>query len=396
MYGLTLNLPWLVSKLAQNIPESAELTLDKFCPYMTQTITVRQQLDPESMPVFSRRLAGQFAQQQEKIPQLHIFRLQELRPEDGWPLPLYVDHFDGLPPGRVLLQTTDFLRGMGDMILMLPILRAQAKRLAELGICEGIGISCASRFMPLFYGQDFVTEVLPECPSLAQMARYTYTTDFGLSMQRMRDLCGLESWEQTDLLARLYIPQDIEEKWQRFFTGTGQKIFINLTSFDPERSAPDSLYERLRTEFSEAEFYASIYKNNTRGELFPGGPVNLWPLEESFFDMCGIVSQMDIVVTANTGLAHVAAALGKPTIVYFTGTLHGWDDYWPDHFEKLYPTMRAVGLRGEQTEQQMYHEVIRLVQDISGMGMKRGNSGQNSSNTPAHHNDAPESVAVIS
>ncbi len=397
MYTLTLNLPWLMSKKRWGFDEELEFSLEKLCPYMTQKMIVGQQLDPDTMPIFSNRLAYQFAKHQEKIPQLQMFKLLKLNPEDGWPLPLFVENFDDLPPGRVLLLLTDFLRGMGDMVMMLPILRAQAKRLAEAGICERISISCSSKFMPFFYGQDFIDEVLSEVPTLPQVAQYAYTTEYGLSMQRMLSLCGLNSWSEADLRVRLFIPPAIEEKWQKRIMGDRLRIFVNLHSFDPARSVPDSLFDRLRTAFPEADFYASIFKNKTQGELFPGGPVNLWPQEQSLFDMCGIIDQMDMVITANTGTAHVAAALGKPTIVYFTGSMRGWNDYWPDQLDSLYPSMLPVGLGREEDKeaQDQLGEVVRLARDVAASvdSRAKGNEIQPQKRIPTPE-QTPESMHI--
>ena len=343
MYGITLDSTHLLMTLGQ-IPDSATLCLEDANPYMTQRMTVYFAPENGRIPVLSWQLAYQLDRQRQHHPGLRHFRFVPLSREEGWPVPRKLDSFDDVPPGRVLFLLANLKRGLGDMLLLMPILKAQAKSLEQRGWPSQIGVSSAKRFEPLFYQRSFVDRVLPECPLLSDVIHFDYVVEYGMHIYRMKHLVGVHDWREIDLRVELQVPPDIIDYWRKEIPEDGIKIFFNWLSSDSKRSLSLDHFKAIKAAFPEAMYYTSQRGNPTLGELFPGGPYNLSPKERHLTDLFGILSQMDIVITANTGVAHVAAALGKPTIVIFTGRLYGWEHYWPDLYPYLYPTMYPIGL----------------------------------------------------
>ncbi len=343
MYGIALNTTELLMQLGQ-IPDTATLCLEDACPYMTQKMTIHFAPEDAQIPVLSWQLAHQLEPHLQNHPSLRFFRLVPISQEQGWPVPLKLKTFDGVPPGRVLFLMANLKRGLGDMLLLMPILRAQAKSLEERGWPSQISISSANKFKPLFYRQPFVDSLFPECPLLSDVINYDYVIEYGLHIHRMKHLVGVQDWREIDLRVELHVPDEVIERWHSEFPGDRIKIFFNWISSDKKRSLSLDYFQAVKAAFPDARYYTSQVKNFKYGELFPGGPFNLFPKEKSLLDLFGILSQMDIVITANTGIAHIAAALGKPTIVLFTGRLYGWEGYWPDLHRELYPTMYPIGL----------------------------------------------------
>ncbi|MDQ7051889.1 MAG: glycosyltransferase family 9 protein [candidate division KSB1 bacterium] len=161
----------------------------------------------------------------------------------------------------------------------------------------------------------------------------------------MKHLLGIRDWREIDLQVRLQVPSEIIEYWRNEIPQDGIKIFYNWMSSDSQRTLSYDYFKAIKAAFPEATYYTSHRGEAILGEIFPGGPFNLSPKERFLVDLFGILSQMDIVITANTGVAHAAAALGKPTIVIFTGVLNGWEGYWPQLYPYLYPTMHPIGLK---------------------------------------------------
>lgn len=148
-----------------------------------------------------------------------------------------------------------------------------------------------------------------------------------------------------------------------------KNIFVNWSSFDRQRSQNNEYFAEIKAHYPQASYFTSAFQNPVAGELFPGGPLNLWPQGKSLTDLCAILSCMDLVITTNTGIAHVAAALGIPTITLFTGRLYCWEGYWPDLHTAFYPSMMPIGLTedfkiAQLSESELQVSIFEKMQEI--------------------------------
>lgn len=345
MYALLMN-PTYLAMQGGMLPDAASFSLQRLCPYMTQQIEVKMYPGPESIPVMSWQLAKQIQECRKDHPELKAFRMQKLEDVQGESgCPVRLEGFENVTPGRLLMLTANLRRGLGDMLLMQPIFRAQAGDLRQRGWTGKVSISGAEAFRDLFEGLPFVEEYLPEMPNLNEIYRFDYFLEYGMALGRMRKLLGTPEWSDIDLRIRLPITAEMRLDAQQRFPGNRPKIFLHWNSFDKDRTLPMDWFDGVLREFENAELYCALHNDDRPGEIFPGGPVNLWPEEKTLKDLFVILAAMDAVVTTNTGVAHVSAALGRPTIVIFSGRLYGWEDYWPDFHEQLYPTMQPIGLQ---------------------------------------------------
>ena len=343
MYVLNFNpsFPALQSLLAN----TSSFSLQALCPYMTQPIEMKVQTEREAKPVICWQLAMQIQECRKDQPALKAFRFETLEEKNGYcGGPARIESFDKTPPGKLLLMTANLKRGLGDMMLLQPILRAQAAKLRSLGWEDKISISSSTGFRDLFDGQNFIDSFVSERPRFGDVCKCDYFMEYGISLDRMKARIGIVEWDEIDLKVDLRLPESALELGKKRFPGDRPKIFLHWEAFDDQRTLPFDWFKSILNDFPDVEFYCTLYGNNEGGELFPDGPTNLWPTEKSITDLFITLKSMDAVVTTNTGIAHVAAALGTPTIVIFSGRLYGWGDYWPKQHKNLYPAMQTIGL----------------------------------------------------
>ena len=108
---------------------------------------------------------------------------------------------------------------------------------------------------------------------------------------------------------------------------------------DRRRSTSLSYFQQL-FEIPGIAFY-SLQKGSRTADITPdiGNLVNLDPLLKDFADTAAIVQQLDLVITVDTAVAHLAGALGKPVWVLLC---HCPDWRWRLTYKNSpwYPTMR--------------------------------------------------------
>ena len=365
MFSMSLN-PTMLAAATGSMPDTAELTFERLCPYMTQKVAVKLVPDPQHLPIASYQLAKQLTDAKKNTPDLRIFQFDELR--ENMPTIIKND-FSDLRPGKVLLLNANLRRGLGDFLLLLPLMRALSNRFRIRGWSDQFGISTNSEFAPLLYGKEYIQEILPEFPNIDRVLHYDYVLEYGLHVDRMRDLAQINDWREIDLNISITPPLEFRKQWQPFFSYAKKKVFINWSSFDRRRSQSTNSFAEIKEQFPDAAFYASAFQNQQEGELFPGGPYNLWPKGKSIADLIAVLSFMDVVITTNTGVAHAAAALGIPTITLFSGRLYCWEGYWPDKYKEFYPSMVPIGLTedykiAELTEEEMTKKVIAKLHEL--------------------------------
>lgn len=111
------------------------------------------------------------------------------------------------------------------------------------------------------------------------------------------------------------------QKWQTKLPLASQKLKIGivwrgnaLTDTDKIRSIPLSLFSQLF--YLNAEFHVLQKEINQdeRQVLINYSNVYDWHNElTSFSDTAAIIEQMDLIICVDTSVAHLAAAMGKPT-----------------------------------------------------------------------------------
>ena len=126
----------------------------------------------------------------------------------------------------------------------------------------------------------------------------------------------------------LEVPPKFKEKWQKKLKKSNKKkvgIFWRSNSKFRNKFRNISI-EKIKDLFEiDAEFH-SLQKELTYDEVnknFEEGKQNIyfWNDElEDFCDTAALIEQMDLVITVDTSVAHLAAAMGKPTWIMLTHT----------------------------------------------------------------------------
>jgi ADP-heptose:LPS heptosyltransferase len=100
----------------------------------------------------------------------------------------------------------------------------------------------------------------------------------------------------------------------------------------------------------------------------------------SFMDAAAVMKELDLVITADTSLAHLAGALGVPTWLALPYAadwrwLHDRDD------SPWYPTLRLF----RQSERNNWHEVFgRIAKEVKKVSVERSLAGSKHSAYPAN------------
>lgn len=97
---------------------------------------------------------------------------------------------------------------------------------------------------------------------------------------------------------------------------------------------------------------------------------NLEPLLEDFADLAVIVDQLDLVISVDTSVAHLAGALGKPVWTLLSNT-PDWRWMLEGESTPWYPTMRLF----RQTKGANWQEVIeRVARELAAVGLRSSES----------------------
>ncbi len=313
--------------------------------YMTQEIDVsHHNRAGQNMPVINWHFAKQLQERRKSDMALKSCKLSALDVSEHPEAPKRIYSLRKPPSDNIVFLTANLERGLSDIILFQPILRAFSEKLKAEGLPGKIHISGSNEFRHLFYKQDYLDEFLPEAPTLETLSKYDYFMEAGIKLERLKTIACVSDWSEIDLRAKINLPPGVTERWIERFKGNKPRVFLHWHAFDSKRILPIEWFKTIVEQFPNADYYCSIYGEKNDGEIYPGGPVNLWPHEENILDLFGALSCMDAVVTTNTGIAHAAGAIDRPTITIFTGVLYGWGDFWPNHHKELYPSLQPIGL----------------------------------------------------
>ena len=137
----------------------------------------------------------------------------------------------------------------------------------------------------------------------------------------------------------------LANRWAERITGTGAVFKVGLAwagagghkkdrhrSFDPRQFAPLSAVKGVR-------FY-SLQKDKPAATSSPGFElIDLTHNLADFADTAAFISHLDLVITADTAVAHLAGAMGKPTWVLLPFS-PDWRWQLGRSDSPWYPTMR--------------------------------------------------------
>ena len=116
------------------------------------------------------------------------------------------------------------------------------------------------------------------------------------------------------------VPPQFEEKWKKKLRATKKKkigVFWTSDSEHKKSRFRNVSFEKIRKLDSLDEKFHCLQKNVSEEDRQAGEKVKnlyFWDTElEDFSDTAALISQMDLVITIDTSVAHLAGALGKPT-----------------------------------------------------------------------------------
>jgi Tfp pilus assembly protein PilF len=206
---------------------------------------------------------------------------------------------------RILLHAE---QGLGDTLHFMRY-AAVVKALGMQVIFE-----CPAALVPLVGGTDLVDELILPGDPLPAFECHAALLD-------LPNLCGTTAETIPTETAYVTVPADILEKWQaRVNQETGFKIGLNWTGnlispIERFRGLPPIEIEKLAGIKGVSWF--SLQKGDPDEDAFslpdnfPISYTNPEPLVEA----AGLIQALDLVITSDTAMAHLAGALGKPVWV---------------------------------------------------------------------------------
>ncbi len=158
------------------------------------------------------------------------------------------------------------------------------------------------------------------------------------------------------------VSENFKHEWRERLSGLSEmKVGLvwaggKLTSTDKKRSIPLNKFTPLLA--VDGISWVSLQKGEESGQLSEVGCSILNLMEEcgDYLDTAALISQLDLVISVDTSIAHLAGALGKPVWL-----LNRFDSEWRWQLERedspWYPSMRIF----RQTERGDWDSVIKRV-----------------------------------
>jgi hypothetical protein len=211
--------------------------------------------------------------------------------------------------------------GFGDQIIFVRF----AKEIADLGY--KVVISCSTELMDLFSGFDIPVVDSRVCTNVYHDY---WIPSFGLPV--------IMKYEYDDINGKPYInPKDDKVKKFSKIIKTKKPLKVGIKwsgneQFEHQqfrRFPPDLLFNILRND--NIEVYSLQYDEDA-----PDDFIDLSPFLKDWSDTAGVIANMDIIISSCTGVAHLSAAMGKPTLIivpimpYFIWANRGDKSPWYD------------------------------------------------------------------
>jgi hypothetical protein len=273
----------------------------------------------------------------------------------GSPLPrgFAQPQWDGRQPlaGRTILLHTE--GGFGDAIQFcryVPMVAARGAR---------VFLECRPRLYSLFRSLQGVSLLLPRGAALPPF-------DYHCPLQSLPAAFGTTLESIPNRIPYLSAPPALREQWERFL-GQSANTRAGLTwrgsdNIWPRRSKTLTIFAPLAS-IVGVEFHG-IQVGPGSDEAPPPGThfINHAPRLSDFGHTAALVSLMDLVISVDTGVAHLAGAMAKPVWVLqpkdacYRYLLERTDSPW-------YPTMRLY--RQATAEDDWQNVVARIAADLA-------------------------------
>lgn len=230
--------------------------------------------------------------------------------------------------GESLEGKTILLRGeggLGDQIINVRF----ARNLARLG--AKVVVSADGALLPVFQRVEGVSSCVLSGQEMSVFHHYWYP-----AMSIAGKLC--KTYDDIDGSPYLTALSDANAKWQKMITKGDLKIGIKCIgnpAFEHEqfRKIPKELIWNALPEHNAVQYYSlEIDADNTLPSKISSLSFGL----KTWEDTLSAISQLDLVITTCTSVAHAAAAMGKPTAIlvpilpYYIWALPGEFTPWYD------------------------------------------------------------------
>jgi tetratricopeptide (TPR) repeat protein len=192
--------------------------------------------------------------------------------------------------------------GIGDQIVFIRFV----KKLIENDI--KITVACSPELMSLFAKQDYIHSVID--------LKYAHAVYHDYWIPSMAAPVILETtYDDLDGSGYINVNEDMKQKYAGLM-GNEFKVGIKW------RGNPKFEHEQFRKFPSDLMFKAvsnvdgkvfSLQKDLEEGEIVPPFITDMSQFLTSWEETAAIINNLDLVITSCTGLAHLSAAMGKPT-----------------------------------------------------------------------------------
>ncbi|HOP07162.1 MAG TPA: glycosyltransferase family 9 protein [candidate division Zixibacteria bacterium] len=139
----------------------------------------------------------------------------------------------------------------------------------------------------------------------------------------------------------MYLPEDSIRKAEAFYESVPSnclRVGFNISAGSPSRTLDVRKYiavmHAVAADYPDAEFIISCAPNEReRGEELQRalpGKTHLIPDGRSFRDVCAVISRLDILISPDTSLVHVAGTFGVPVVALYSGHIRNfyfWKPY---------------------------------------------------------------------
>jgi GT2 family glycosyltransferase len=234
------------------------------------------------------------------------------------------------------------LGGIGDLVLTSPIVESAHKTYPKFKITY----SCPEKFIELFETNPFIHRLIPYNDDIV-MERWDVVSDltrdcikYEVSEQpnvklNRSEVFSLKCGVELDNLPRpkVFLDKDgiLEAKEELSDLNSKYKIGLVLESNAPVRNWPyfNEVRERILRDYD-----ADVLEFCVRKPVnWNGGPRVFGVFGKSLREVAALLNECDLVVSPDTGLAHISSALRIPTIWVFTHIdgkvrTRGYDRVW--------------------------------------------------------------------
>ncbi|GAH17473.1 unnamed protein product, partial [marine sediment metagenome] len=191
--------------------------------------------------------------------------------------------------------------GVGDQILFIRFVKEIIKKGGKPIVC------CSKELAKLFSN-------MPECPAIISNGNIKSIYHDYWVPSMATPVILKTSYEDLDGEPYLKPSKKNIKKFEGIMKSKKFKIGIRLYG------NPEFENEQFRIFPQELMFDAVNFKNfkvfslqDKYEEEIPNGIINMSPFLNTWEDTAGIIENLDLVITSCTGLAHLSAAMGKPT-----------------------------------------------------------------------------------